>query len=375
MAEETNMFDIYENNDDQGKTLGETLTDMADGADIMSENVSFGDAIHASVTAAPEAVGDIAYNIGAKASDTKYNKIAIQNGTKTLLGEDASDMFWNPEVVNRTASDGSIYSEITTSEKYDTDLMMLLGGQSDVDYQTMDDDKKMAYEMLMYTKKYAAMTPGEVNPDNLAEYQTKMNQYKELCDSRDDLNWESVVGLVSTELQQESMTYSEESSDVLDGAKNEDNRLIATTSHNFLLEATKDSYKDVEHIRVAANEDFSYADTLDMDDKKIDLKWGPATTAFSMLSNLGHKIKDWFVSVKESFSSDINLSQTAEELVENIDLQQKLERTADEKGIDLDQALIDEAQSELRYNQAVDTLGEGASGVTQTQASISNEYQ
>lgn len=364
-------------------TTGESLAYMKEGAQIMSDNISVGDALYATATAVPEYIGDRAYNLGKKFHKTDYNSITIRNGKQTLLGDDAADMFLDPKIVERTDSNGSTYDEVTTSADYSTDMMVIFGGESDTDYDVMDDDKKVMYEMIMYTKKYAAMNPGEVNGDMLGEYKSKMDQYKAYCDSRDDLNWEAIVGLVSSEFQQESMVYAEGSDEALGGLSNEDNRLIATTAHNYLLEATKDSYKDIEHTQVTANEDFSYEDTLDMTPQYGDKK---VTRAFGLFGALGQRIKDWFIDLKDSFTQPIkNDIASYGEAYDNIEQQQQINKVAREQGVDVEQSLIqddivysdgsknDSSKSEERYNQAVNELGVEATD--DSSITDSNDYE
>ena len=345
----------YSNLEESDMRYVDDIENISEAVDVMQDNISAKDVLVTPLTVVPEAVGDVAYNVGQNFASTDYHAIVIRDGAKTMLGEDASNLFLNPGISPRTDTNGASYTAVTTTEKYDTDMTYLISGDSDVDYESIPDDKKLAYEMIMYTKKYAAMSPGEIIDDNLTEYKAKMNQYKEYCDSREDLSWDSVVGLVSSEFQHESMTYAGEN-DLVDGNhRDESARQLATTAHNYLLKATEDSYTDVESLKVKTNDDFSYEDTLDMTEHKT------AKSAFAeALINIKDKYKAWMESVGEWIYDKLHPDEVRDKT-----------ETEEANKTDTGKTEANTDKSSKRYAEAVNYLGDAANAETQTD----NSYQ
>ena len=174
------------------------------------------------------------------------DRIEIQSGTKTLLGEDFSSLYESCEVASIDAGQGASANVIKATCSYPTEMHsgnLVMGDWTE--YASVPVEKKACYEVALLTKKYAALPESD---ENAKAYADKMAHYRQFCEAN-GIDWSTVIYNVSGELQTEVADYKELGDDKLNlydqVTKNADlARSQAADAHNMLLTCAPDGYTD-----------------------------------------------------------------------------------------------------------------------------------
>lgn len=199
---------------------------------------------------------------------TSYDdKIEVQAGTKTLLGDDFSLLYESSEIqdVQTQNEDGSVssVSVLKSTCSYPTEMHSSgLKRFAWSEYGTLPVETKAAYEVALLTKKYSAMADSQENAQSYADTMAKYRQY---CDAN-NISWESVITNVSTELQTEVSDYkvtADNKSDIYNqvSLSADKSRAQAADAHNLLLSCAPDGYED--KLAIGLDSSVTYEDTCD----------------------------------------------------------------------------------------------------------------
>lgn len=199
---------------------------------------------------------------------TSYDdKIEVQAGTKTLLGDDFSTLYESSETqdVQTQNEDGTVssVSVLKSTCSYPTEMHSSgLKRFTWSEYGTLPVETKAAYEVALLTKKYSAMADSQENAQSYADTMAKYRQY---CDAN-NISWESVITNVSTELQTEVSDYkvtADNKSDIYNqvSLSADKSRAQAADAHNLLLSCAHDGYED--KLAIGLDSSVTYEDTCD----------------------------------------------------------------------------------------------------------------
>lgn len=280
--------------------------------------------------------------------DSGYDdNIDMPAGTLTLLGADFTTLYESSSTQSVAAldSDGNAVDidVIKADCSYPTE--MHTSGYSWTDYNNLSDTVKAVMEITLLTKKYAALPDTE---DNAESYAGQMALYRQYCDNN-NLEWESIVGASSLELQQEVVDYTNSGKSKLDlydqlTQNSAKSAAQAVDAHNLLLTCLPEGATDPVLSSIQdGTTDVSYEDTLDATyDSSFTAKGvaflGWVSAAFKEIyDKLPHPI-EWAKSVWsniKNFASDY--AANAEALADDFDQQsnarsQELEDTLTEIG-------------------------------------------
>jgi len=191
------------------------------------------------------------------------DRIEVQAGTQTLLGEDFSSLYESCEISSIDAGQGTSVDVLKATCSYPTEMHsgnLVMGDWTD--YASIPIDKRACYEVALLTKKYAALPESD---ENANAYADKMAHYRQFCESN-GMDWNTVIYNVSGELQTEVADYkglSEDKSNLYSQVTKDAAlaRSQAADAHNMLLTCAPEGYTD-ELLPALAGK-VTYEDTTD----------------------------------------------------------------------------------------------------------------
>lgn len=249
-------------------------------------------------------------------NDNYDDRIEIQAGTQTLLGEDFASLYESCETTALNPGNGTSVSVLKSTCSYPTEMHsgnLVMGDWSD--YSNVPVDKRASYEVALLTKKYAALPESD---ENANAYADTMARYRQFCDAN-GVDWNSVIYNVSGELQTEVADYKEIGDNKSDlyaqvTKKADLSRAQAADAHNLLLTCAPEGYEDTLLPNLAGR--VTYEDTTDTTyDDSFQAKsvgfFAVVHSAFvAIYEHLPHPI-EWMKTVFH------NMSQEGENIVEN----------------------------------------------------------
>lgn len=180
--------------------------------------------------------------------------------SKTLTGDDFSTLYSSPKTISQKVSDGS-YIDVydNSASSYNTEMICGFGDVGfdgkHVAYDSLPIDQKATYETTLLFKKYSESIA--LDPENAelkAEFNTKLSAYKSACETN-NVEWDTVLHNVSTELQYEVYAYNNEAENRLFGQdRSEHTRDVAVNAHNMLLEYAGSDFDDTIPAMLKYNE-------------------------------------------------------------------------------------------------------------------------
>ena len=285
--------------------------------------------------------------------ESKTASIVVRSDAKTILGADFNTLYKSETFgsVERTDSNGNVYSQLETNTPYDTSWVRY-GTGDDVDYDMLSDHDKLTYEVTMLSKKYGYDYKNTRSDALLEAYQQELQKYKDYADSRDDISWNSVLGNVSAELQMESMGFSGKTDNLFSGGANDEERRTTNAAHYLMAVASKDYFADPAIPMVEGASDYSYADTINMS-ADPDANFG--SNALKKATGFASGIATCFTGFFKKIKSYIDeLKSTIKENAKEVSY---INEKAHENGMTLDDALQHEQQVTSRYESAYQEFG------------------
>lgn len=220
------------------------------------------------------------------------DNVYIPSGTKTLLGEDFTNLYVSSEFRSYENSDGSISSYIVSTSPYATEMKS--GNATANEPWSYDEASgpkvKAIYEITLLSKKYASQyQEGNVTAnDKLStEYADYMSRYRAVCEQQ-GISWNEVMTGVSAEMQTQCYYFTEESKDVLGASNADDNRVLVNRAHNMLKECMDENYEDTLLPSLVGK--LSYEDTLDVESKDV-----------GFFTNIGTKFSEFWSNLKDNW--------------------------------------------------------------------------
>jgi hypothetical protein len=302
-------------------------------------------------------VGSTAKNLCSKfksfiTQDPVYeDSITVKSSATTLLGNNFDTLYdggANTDEANVNGVETEVLSPFTS---YSTEMVSsyftVCNGK---DYDDLAPTTKAAYEITLLSKKYASdyVVGNDADNAELAnEYTEKLMQYKDYCDNN-GISWDETMLKVSTELQTESYTCKESSS--------QNDRDIANIAHKLMADGVGDTYNDVL-IPTVADHGLTYEDTIDVEPEVDEI------SSFSKaLSTVRHGLSKVTTPVANTMSSAWQtIKSKAAELADKIEPDGTFSTFAHNV---LEKIGGDSDKSSERYDQAVESLGnyDNASG-------------
>lgn len=191
--------------------------------------------------------------------DDYSDNIYVLNGTKTLTGQDFSELYdGNTSVVTKSTDKGEAQF-LKPDVSYSTEMYQYGTQSNNAEYNVLPLDSKIIYETTMLTKKFANRYASKQcsAEDALNSYKNEMDKYKSICESN-NITWNDIIMAVSNEVQTESCHFIQD--------RNKSDLNMSNLAHNLLLSYAGPDYKDTEAPDVNS-EGVTYDDTLSLDNE------------------------------------------------------------------------------------------------------------
>ena len=271
-------------------------------------------------------------NVGNSVSNyfkTVNDNVLIPKDTQTLLGEDFASLYTAAEYELITDNTGVSVEVLKPSCSYETEMhSMGLSFSEPTLYADLPEETRVAYEMILLSKKYASEYTGDQTTDEQVgqKYAEYMSKYADYCNQH-DISFTEMLGRVSAELQTETRDYLKEDKQLLsdDSWTTTDRyRVNSNRAHNWVAKCGETvGYQD--SLIPALSDDITLADTQDEKPKYNDSTLSKAASNSSMfLVRLGmwfkEKFKNFIQGVKDVKSVTIDAAKdTANKIVARSD--------------------------------------------------------